>query len=206
MLITISRQYAAGSSEVAGVVADALGWRTVDNAFVEEVARRAGVSPEEVARLDERAPSFLERLARSTSMQFPELFVPAAGTIDVFEETKLLKITRGLVKELASEGRSVLVGRAAAAVLEGNPGALHVRLVASRAFRLRQAIERLGIPADDAGDRLHEIDGNRKRYHHEYYERDWDDATLYDMVLNTERLGFEGAADVIVARARGLGW
>ena len=28
----------------------------------------------------------------------------------------------------------------------------------------------------------------------------------YDLVLNTERLGFDGAADLIVHRARTLGW
>ena len=37
MLVTISRQYGAGGSEVARRVADALGWRLVDNELVERV-------------------------------------------------------------------------------------------------------------------------------------------------------------------------
>ena len=32
------------------------------------------------------------------------------------------------------------------------------------------------------------------------------DPTLYDLVLNTSRLGFDGACELIVARARSLGW
>jgi hypothetical protein len=53
MLITISRQFGAGGSAVAAKVADALGWRVVDNELVERVAARRG-SPEDVATREER--------------------------------------------------------------------------------------------------------------------------------------------------------
>lgn len=206
MLITISRQFAAGSSVVAEQVASALGWRVVDTELVFEVAKRAGVPPEEVARLEERAPSFIERLARFTATELPDLFVPSAGVIEDFEETKIVKITRVLVSELAAEGRAVVVGRAAPAVLSGVPDALHVRLVASRAFRIKQAIERLGLDAGDAEHQLDERDRNRARYHREFYNRDWSDPVHYDLTLNTERLGFDGASELILSRARALGW
>ena len=66
MLITISRQYGAGGSEVARQVAAARSiWRVLDNELIEEVARRAGVSAEQIAEKEERAPSFVERLART---------------------------------------------------------------------------------------------------------------------------------------------
>ena len=57
-----------------------------------------------------------------------------------------------------------------------------------------------------AGAALDEKDANRARYHREYYDRDCELPMHYDMVLNTERLGHEGAAKVIVSRARDLGW
>jgi cytidylate kinase len=38
------------------------------------------------------------------------------------------------------------------------------------------------------------------------YGRDWDDAVNYHLVLNTELLGVEGAGDLVVARAKALGW
>ena len=41
-LVTISRQYGSGGSEVAERVATALGWQLYDNAVVDEVARRLG--------------------------------------------------------------------------------------------------------------------------------------------------------------------
>ena len=64
MIITISRQFGAGGSEIARRVAGALGWRVVDNELIGRVAKGAGLPPEEVAQREERAPSFIERLAR----------------------------------------------------------------------------------------------------------------------------------------------
>ncbi len=110
MLITISRQFAAGGSQVASRVAEALGWRLVDDELVDRVAERAGVSREEVAALEERAPTFIERLARLTALELPELFLPTAEAVEEFGEGHLVKITRALVEELAAEGRCVVVG------------------------------------------------------------------------------------------------
>ena len=205
MLITISRQFGAGGSEVARRVAAALGWSVVDNEFIDEVAARAGLPPEEVAELEERAPSFVERLALTMATSAPELFPPATGTTQDVDETSVVRMTESLVAELAAQGRVVMVGRAAPAVLGQRGDGLHVKLVAGLEFRTRQAAERLGVSRKEAGEVLRRTDKNRQRYHREYYKRDWNDPVNYDMVLNTERLGFAGATDVIVARARAMG-
>ena len=205
MLITVSRRFGAGGSEVAGRVAETLGWRVVDNAFIDQVAERAGLPPEEVARREERTPSFMDRLSRTTALAFPELFATPVTSVDDFEEAKLVKITRNLVAELASEGRIVLVGRAAAAMLADNPDAMHVLLVAPREDRIRFTMERLNLDHDAAAQAVDDIDLNRERYHREYYGREWLDASNYDLTLNTSRLGFRGAAELITACARRLG-
>jgi cytidylate kinase len=206
MFITICRQYGAGGSEIARRVADALGWSVIDNDLVDRVAARAGLPPEEVARLEERTPTFVERLSRIAAMELPELFVPTPGVIEGFEESKLVKVTQTVVTELASAGRVVVVGRGAAAVLAQESDALHVRVVASESFRIGQARERLGLDRETAARTLEEVDGNRARYHREDDERDGSYPVYYDLVLNTERLGIPGAADLIVARAHALGW
>ncbi|MGH9258466.1 MAG: cytidylate kinase family protein, partial [Acidimicrobiales bacterium] len=41
-VITVTRQYASGGSEIAQLVGRALRWTVIDNEFVDEVARRAG--------------------------------------------------------------------------------------------------------------------------------------------------------------------
>jgi len=202
MLITISRQYGAGGSAVARLVADALSWTLVDNEFIKQVAQRAGLPPEEVANREERVLSFVERLSLMMASSAPELFPPETGTAEDRDEVMVVRMTERLVAELEDEGRAVLVGRAAPAVLGQECDAVHVKLVAPVAFRLEQACRRLSLDPKEAREVLKRTDKNRARYHREYYDRDWDDPANYDMVLNTGRLQFDGAAAVIVARAR----
>ena len=206
MLITISRQYGAGGSEVGRRVAEALGWRLVDNELVERVAERAGLTAAEVAGREESTPTFIERLARVLASSTPELFPPPKGTVPELSEPALVRITEAVVAEVAAEGRVVLIGRAAPAVLDRERDALHVKLVASPAFRVRLAAERLGMDLKDAERIMRQTDEARERYHRERYQRDWRDAVNYHMVLNSERLGLDGAAEVIVAEAERRGW
>jgi cytidylate kinase len=55
-IITISRLYGSGGSEVAARVAENLGWSLLDNEVVDTVAGRLGMTPSEVARREERVP------------------------------------------------------------------------------------------------------------------------------------------------------
>lgn len=198
MIVTISRQIGAGGGEVARRVASALGYRVVDNEFVDAVAQRSGLPAAEVAEQEERAPGFLERLIRALTRAAPEIFSPAPDKLPEPEEKRLVEITEKVVAEEAAGGRVVLVGRAASAVLSGEHEALHVKLVAPVPVRIKAIQERFGIDAEEAAHRLRETDANRGRYHSFHYHRDWNDASNYHMVLNTGELGVEGAAEVIV--------
>jgi len=191
---------------VAAMVAARLGWSVIDNEIVDLVARRAGLSPEEVARRDERVPSFVERLAHTLAASSEELAAPGLAAPAVLEEVHLVRITEAVVREVARQERAVLVGRAAVAVLGREADALHVKLVAPKPFRVRVLMERLHLDAHQAERTLEDTDAQRARYHRENYGRDWDDPVNFHMVLNSERLGFEGAAEVVVGRARALGW
>ncbi len=208
MLITISRQFGAGGSEVARRVAAALSWRVVDNELIEQVAARAGLPAERVAEREERVPTFVERLARTLAAATPEIFPRpnSAGAVLDTSEAELVKITERVVAEIAAQGRVVLVGRAAPAVLARETDALHVKLVAPRPFRIQVAAARLGCTPEEAAAVLDETDKMRARYSREYYRRDWNDPVNFHIVLNTAVLGFDGATEVVVGRARGMGW
>src|SRR5207247_7316179 len=78
-VITITRQYASGGSEVARLVAGELGWDVIDNEFVDEVARRAGLPPDAVAQREERGPGLLERLAGTLAGGSPVMFIATTG-------------------------------------------------------------------------------------------------------------------------------
>lgn len=206
MLITISRQYGAGGSEVARLVAERLGWSVVDNEIVDRVARRAGLAPELVAEQDERVPGFVERLGRALAASSQEYAVPELGVAVRAEEPSLVRLTELVVQEVAAEGKVVLVGRAAPAVLGTALGALHIKLVASREFRIQLARKAEQLDARAAEKLMDQTDAQRARYHREHYGRDWDDPTHFHMVLNTGLLTLEGAAELIVTQARAMGW
>ena len=180
----------------------------VDNEFVDQVARLAGLPRDEVARREERAPGLLERLARTLTVGSPEMFI-TTGEHQVpveTEEATVVKMTERVIAEAAAEGRFVLVGRGAQALLASRPNALHVYVVASRPFRRQVAIERLGVDPASVDKIIDETDRERDQYVKTHYGRDRQDLTLYDLVLNAERLGFEGAADLIVAEIKRRGW
>ncbi len=204
MIITISREFASGGSEVAQLVADRLGWSLVDNQLVVEVAARAGLTPEEVAQREESTPGFGERVARALAISMPEFVGPGAGALSTLPEVGLVRVTEAVVAELAARGRVVMVGRAAPAVLASHPQALHIRIVAPRAARVARAVERLGIGPGEAEALLDRSDENRGRYHRQHYNRDWADPVNYHMVLNSGALGVEGAVQAVLARARAL--
>ncbi|MGE3616192.1 MAG: AAA family ATPase [Gemmatimonadales bacterium] len=204
MIITVSREMGAGGSEVARRVAEELGWRVVDNELVDRIAARTGMSREEVAGLEEQAPGFLERLIRNLTKSAPEILEAPAEHVPELEEAKLVEITQAVVEEMAREGRIVLVGRAAPAVLSRDTDALHVKIVAPRAFRVAAVAERRGIDLDRAEAEVERSDANRDRYHRRYYDRDWHDASNYHLVLNTAALGIDQTVGCVVGRAKTL--
>lgn len=206
MIITLSRQFGAGGAEVAKRVADRLQWRVADNEFVERVAARAGLTPDEVAVREERVPNFLERLAWALASASAELAVPTGATMEGLSEPLMVRVTESVVAEIAREGRVVLVGRGAAAILGERERTLHVQVVAPVGIRVERIAGRLGVPLDEAKKLVHESDGRRSKYHKEYYGRDSADPVNYHMVLNTGYLGLDGTADLMVREAGRRGW
>ena len=206
-VITITRQYASGGSEVARLVAGDLGWDVIDNEFVDEVARRAGLPPDAVAQREERAPGLLERLARTLAAGSPEMFIATAGVPRVEpDEAAIVQLTERVIAEAAAQGRIVLVGRGAQAVLAQRPDALHVYVVAPKPWRMKHAVERLGVNPADVEKVVDETDRQRDHYVKTYYGRHRQDVVNYDMVVNTGKLGIDGAAALVVAEARRRNW
>ncbi|MBX3146600.1 MAG: cytidylate kinase-like family protein [Gemmatimonadales bacterium] len=202
MIITLSREFGAGGGLVARRVAAALGWRVVDNELIDQIADRSGLTPEEVAEREERAPGFVERLVRALSKAAPEIQAAPSDDVPELEEAKLVRVTEAVVADASREGRVVLVGRAASAVLGGERDALHVKVVAPRQARIDAIVSRTGCTPDQAAAEVARSDSARARYHEFYYGRDWRDASKYHLVLNTAALGIDQTVDTIVGRAK----
>src|SRR5206468_5324593 len=112
-LITVSRQYGSGGSEVAERVATALGWQLYDNAVVDEVARRLGMSTEEVSAREERVPSLPERFASAMALGLPEVMPTVADLAAQPHEERIVAMTKRVIEDAVQAGPAVLVGRGA---------------------------------------------------------------------------------------------
>lgn len=203
MIVTISRMFGSGGSDVAARVATELGWSLLDNAVVEQVAERLGVSRAEVSEMEERVPSLVERIVSTLSMSAPELS-PAVddSSLMVTAETRIVDVTKRVMVEAVAEGNAVLVGRGAQALLADRPDALHVFCYARKAFLVRYAIEHRGIDPAKAEHEVEQRNKQREQYVKRHWGRDWRSFDNYHLCVDTGRLGIDGAASLVVSAAR----
>jgi cytidylate kinase len=203
-VITIAREHGAGGLAVATLLAQELGAAIVDRSLIGEVARRASLPPDRVAEEDEHGRSVLDRIARAT--------IPLGVTVGgwaadpdylVDHHAQIVAFTRAALEEAARLGNAVIVGRGGAAALRDRPGVCHVFLWAPEPDRVRAIQERLGCDAAAARREMHKVDARRAAYVREVYDVDWRDRELYDLILNTARLGHRGSAAAILAALRG---
>jgi cytidylate kinase len=203
-VVTVSRQYGAGGLRVAAAAAEALGFRFVDREVVEEAARRIGMDPEVARARDERVPALIEEIGvalASASPPFAGAPVPDLG-VRVLDDRALAEATRLVIESLAEVGGYVILGRGGQAVLRDRPDACHVALVGELEDRARRVMEREGLDEREARERCRAVDAERAAYVRRYYGVDIRDPLLYDVVVNTSRLGLEAATDLVVATAR----
>jgi CMP/dCMP kinase len=205
MIITISRMYGSGGSDVAARVAKSLGWALLDNAVIDAVAERLGVSREEVSEHEERVPSLVERLASTLMMSAPELSIPVdegAGALMVTAETRIVDVTKRVMEEAVQQGNAVLVGRGAQAMLGDRPDALHVFCYAPKEFLVQYAIAHRGVAPANAEHEVDKVNKQREQWVKRHWGRDWRSLSNYHLCVDTGRLGIDAAAGLVVAAAR----
>jgi cytidylate kinase len=201
-IITISRLYGSGGSEVAALVAQTLEWSLLDNAVVDAVAARLGITPAEVAAREERSPSLVERLVDTMALGSQE-WVPQLGQSKRGPtEEQLVEVTRHIVEEAAARGPVVVVGRGAQSMLASRTDALHVFCHAPRAALIARSMERDGLSQEAATRLVDDTNAQREQWVRKHFNRTWRENSNYHLTLNTGWLGIEGAAAIIVAAAR----
>jgi len=201
-LITISRQYASGGSEVAEHVARLLGWQLYDNAVVDTVAARLGISPAEVSAREERSPSIAERIASAISLSAPEMMPTVGDRTTALSEERLVAMTSRVMEEAVQAGPAVIVGRGAQCLLAARSDALHVFCYAPIEALASYAESKLGVPRADARRKVMEMNVQREEYVKRHWKREWRDLANYHVCVNTAWLGTEAAAELITRVAR----
>jgi cytidylate kinase len=201
-VVTISRMYGSGGSEVAERVADALGWPVWDNAMVDAVAERSGLTRAEVSAQDERVPSLVERIASALSLGSPEIMPPVPqGPMETTEE-RIVAITGRIIEEAVQNGPAVFVGRGAQALLAERTDALHVFCFAPRAALCKYAMEKFNVTREEAERMVHDMNKQREAYVKRHWHRNWLAHENYHLCVNTSWLGFDDAARLVVETAQ----
>ncbi len=199
-ILTISRLYGSGGSEVAAIVAQKLGWSLLDNEVVDAVAARLGMSSAEVQAREERLPSLVERLASAMTMGTQEWMIPVAAAKRPTDE-QLLDVTRHIIQEAIARGPLVVVGRGAPAMLAERTDALHVFCYAPRKALIARTMQRDKLNPEQAAKLVDDTNREREQWVRLHWEREWRAHDNYDFSVNTEALGIQGAADLVVAAA-----
>jgi len=98
-------------------------------------------------------------------------------------------------------GRAIYHGLAGQLLLRGGHPILRIRIVAPMERRIEMLQERLKYSRKDAVAYIKKVDGDRTKWTHFLYGVDWEDPSLYDIVINLENLDIEEACRVISALA-----
>lgn len=200
-ILTVSRLYGSGGSEVAAIVAKELGWSLLDNAVVDAVAARMGLSVAEVQAREERVPSLVERLTAAMAMGSQEWMSPIADARRPTDE-QLIEVTRHVIEEAIARGPLVVVGRGTWEMLANREDTLHVFCFAPRKALIARTMKREGLGAEEAARLVDDTNKQRDQWVRLHWERDRRALENYDLSLNTDRLGIEGSARLIVSAAK----
>jgi cytidylate kinase len=171
-----------GGTRIASFVADELKLDLYDAQRLRDEALNMGIRSEELKSLDEKAPGFLDHL-RS------------------YRTDLYLDLMESVIYEVARRGKGVILGHGSQLLLREFGCALHVRIHASEAFRIQQLVRERGVSEETAEKLVHKSDHERRGFLRFAFHMDWNDLSLYDLVINVEKIGREGAADLIIQAA-----
>ena len=101
------------------------------------------------------------------------------------------------IRTLAAMGNVVLVGRGANFVTAQLKNVLNVRLVSPLEQRIQHIAQYFHMDHEAALKFVHEADRGRARYVRKHFHHDVNDPLHYHLTINTGRIGFEAAAEMI---------
>jgi cytidylate kinase len=194
-VVGISHTVGAGGEEVGRAVAERLGFRFVDEEIITAAADKAGVEPEELADA-ERRKGFLVRFIDSLGMSAGAGsvgYIPDLGELGRSEDFRAL--IREAIQETAERGDVVIASHAASLALAGRDDLLRVLVTASPETRTKRLAD---AGESDPQGVVKEQDAARADYLRRFHRIDRELSTHYDLVVNTDTLTREQAADVVV--------
>ncbi len=182
-IVTISHEIGAGGPEIGQQLADRLGSRYVYHELISNAATRYGLLEEKLSHLDESKPSLFERFDAETR--------------------RYITVIQTALYDFAEHDNVVLMGRGGQWLLRGIPHVLRVRVMAPFDVRVKRLTKKLAGPMGEQTNprtvtELVRRDDAEKAGRMRYlYEVSITDHSLYDVVINTEKLSVEAAVSLL---------
>jgi len=177
-VITISKQLGSVGTKIAREVAEKLNYEYVDKEKIGKILANSDFGVIEVEKFDEKKPPFWDSLALQR---------------DIF-----LRAIRAAIYDFARKGKVVIVGRGGQVLLRNLPGTLHVRIFAPFDLRVKRLVSSQGVDEKYAIPILRQSDQDSAGYIQSSLHADWNDASLYDLLINTQNLSQTTAVQLII--------
>jgi cytidylate kinase len=196
-VVCISHATGSGGEDVGRLVAERLGYAYVDDDIVARAAARGGISPADVADAERRKPlvnRLLEALAEGSE-------VGSSALVHGVDSDDVRALIRETIERTAARGNAVIVAHAASYVVEPGDEALRVLVTASQSTRAGRVGAAGTLDPAKAARTVKDSDAGRRDYLKRFYGVDEELPTHYDLVVNTDALSLELAAELVTRAA-----
>ena len=194
-VITIARSYGSGGRKMGRLLAKELGYEYYDREILRIASDESGISEELFRQADEKQRIPLFRIARE--VYTGEVIPPDSD--DFISNENLFRYQAKIIRELAATRNCVIVGRCANFILRGRDNVLNVFVTAPGVDCVRRVMETDGLNLEEAEKKIKKIDKRRADYFKYFTGRQWQDAALYDLCLNTGHMSEQKCVDIVRA-------
>jgi cytidylate kinase len=191
-IISISREFGSGGRLIGKRLAAKLNIPCYDRTIIQKTSEKSGLSPDFIARAEERARSRFHLSLAPVGIGLPSFHhhgVPVSH--------QAFFAQADVIRELADQGSCVIVGRCSDYVLGERPNCLKVFIHADIPSRVRRCVQDYHLPPDDLERRIAKMDQGRANYYSYYTGHMWGDMRAYDLTINSSSTDVEGAVGVI---------
>jgi cytidylate kinase len=195
LIISVGREFGSGGRVIAEELAKRFNIQLYDRHLITEIANKTGMSPEEIEKLNEAPNSrLMSRRVRGFSNSI---------------EDNIAEMQFDFIQKRAESGESfVVVGRCSETKLKQFPALVSLFILGDMDAKIKRVMEIYEMNEHDAKSFIEKKDKKRKRYHNYHVGLHWGDSRLYDLSINSSRLGIEKTIDYleqyIKARAAAL--
>jgi len=181
-LITVTTSIGCGAVSIAKKVSASLNIELYDDERLVQEAVAMGYSSEDLKGFDQKAPGLLDRLLRRRPEIYNELMA-------------------AVIYEVARRGTGIIIGHGSSYFLQDFSCALHLRMHASIDFRVQRLVQELNISPETALEMIKNRDAEMRSFLDFSFQIDWNDLSLYDLVVKVDKTGIDAAAEMIVQMA-----